>query len=255
MVDRYANQMGEYTFPPIIVTKDHIVIDGNTRAKARAKRNERYIDALVVPVSWDTADPDTRRKLLYVSELINNMNGLPLDDTERRKMVVTMIEQDSPDEEIVTKVGMSQKDISDIRSAHRGKTRLVQVGIDPDKSKIQDRALRAFGTTKVMKLDDESFRDIASLAVDAGLKANEIKGLAATVGDAGSMDMRREQIERERQAREEQIASRKQGVNGASLARQLRSRLGFLMEHPLAAFIEHNSELVDEHLELIERSP
>jgi hypothetical protein len=38
MVERYANQMGEFTFPPVIVTQDHVTVDGNTRVKARAQR-------------------------------------------------------------------------------------------------------------------------------------------------------------------------------------------------------------------------
>ena len=91
MVERYANQMGEYTFPPIVVTRDGLTVDGNTRNKAREVRNERYCSALVIPIDWNTADEATQQKLTLLSELINNMNGLPLFDEERSKMVINLI--------------------------------------------------------------------------------------------------------------------------------------------------------------------
>src|SRR6516162_8084197 len=79
MVERYAMQMGEFQFPPILLTSDHIIVDGNTRNKAYGKRNERHIAVQVIPIHWDTADHATKEKILFLSQVINNMNGLPLD--------------------------------------------------------------------------------------------------------------------------------------------------------------------------------
>jgi len=249
MVERYANQMGEFTFPPIIVTRDGIIVDGNTRNKAREQRNERYSPALVVPIDWDSADEDTKRKLLFLSELINNMNGLPLGDEERRKMVLTMVDQNASDAEISTTVGLSLKDIRELRDQHRASKRLTQVGIDP--ADFADRTLRAFGKNKVHELDDSAYRGVAELTKDSGMKANEVKALAASLAEAGTEEMRRERLARERTAREPQISALRRGQTLGSHARRLAQSLQFLLEHPIQSFVEHNPEKREDYLELL----
>jgi hypothetical protein len=251
MVERYANQMGEFEFPPVIVTEDAIIVDGNTRNKARGLRNERYMQVLVVPISWDTADAATRRKLLFLSELINNMNGLPLGDEERKKMVMTMLDQDAPDEEIVTKVGMALRDVGELREQHRAMARLKQIGIDPVTTDLSERTLRAFGKPKVMRLDDESYRGLADLCQDADLKANEVKQLAGSIDALKSAELRRDSLARERQAREPEISAKKSGQQLKNLVAHLRGKLQFLLDNPVSAFVERNPERVDEYLQLL----
>jgi hypothetical protein len=252
MVNRYANQMGEFDFPPIIVTKDAITVDGNTRVKAHAKRGDRYIPALVVPIAWEGADDATQRKLLYISELINNMNGLPLDDGERRKMAYTMIEEGAPDEDIVGKVGLTLASVRGLREKHKASQRLQQVGIDP-KGPISE-ILRAFGKSNPQALDDTSFRDVAQLAVDAGLKANEVNSLATSLAQTGSPELRQERLTRERQSRETQISARRTGQANPQLANQLRKKLQILFEHPLTVFLEHDPEKIQEHVEILAKA-
>lgn len=250
MVERYANQMGEYTFPPVIVTRDGVTVDGNTRNKARELRNERYCPALVIPIDWDTADEATQQKVLLLSELVNNMNGLPLFDEERSKMVTTMVAMGASDQEISTKVGVSIKDVRELRDQYRASQRLKELGVDP--SGFSPRTLRAFGKQKVHSLDDASYQGVAELTRDAGMKANEVKALASSLGESGSNEMRRERLARERQAREPQITALQQGQTIGMFARRLHQSLQFLLQHPIEAFIERNPEKIDDYLEAIE---
>jgi hypothetical protein len=182
------------------------------------------------------------------------MNGLPLGDEERAKMVRTMIEQQASDEEIVTKVGMSLKDIRQFREEHRAATRLTSIGVNPEETNMSGRTLRAFGKAKVMQLDDDTYRNVAELTKDAGLKANEVNALTTSLAEAGSEEMRRERLARERQAREPQITARQHGQESVSRTRQLRTRLEFLLKHPLTAFVERNPESIEEYLELLTRA-
>jgi hypothetical protein len=251
MVERYANQMGEFEFPPVIITSDNIIIDGNTRNKARGLRNERYMAVQIVPIAWDSADAATRRKLLFLSELVNNMNGLPLSDDEREKMVLTMLDQDAPDEEIVTKVGMSLRDVGQLREQHRAMSRLEHLGFDLKTTEFSDRTLRALGKPKVMKLDDESYRGLVDLGQDADLKANELKQLAGSLDAIKSAELRRDTLVRERQAREPEITARKSGQQLKNLVGHLRGKLQFLLDNPVGAFVERNADRVDEYLQLL----
>jgi hypothetical protein len=250
MVERYANQMGEYNFPPVIVTRDGITVDGNTRNKARELRNERYCAALVIPVDWDTADESMQQKILLLSELVNNMNGLPLFDEERNKMVTTMVAMGSSDQEISTKVGVSVKDVRELRDQHRASQRLKALGIDPNA--FSARTLRAFGKQKVHSLDDRSYHGVAELTRDAGMKGNEVKALAGSLAESGSDEMRRERLARERQAREPQITALQKGHTIGMHARELHKSLQFLLKHPIEAFIERNPEKIEDYLEALE---
>ena len=51
-VGRYAVQMSQSAFPPIVVTKDGYLIDGNTRVAARRVRKEMFTPAFVVDVDF-----------------------------------------------------------------------------------------------------------------------------------------------------------------------------------------------------------
>ena len=254
MVERYAHQMAEFDFPAIVVTSDGIKVDGNTRDKAWALRNQRYVPAFVVPIEWGTADAATQDKLLYLSELLNNMNGLPLNEEERIKMVGTMMRQGLSDEEIRGKVGIKAETIAKIRRQFLATSRLQQVGLDANTLGFSERTLEAFGRPKALQLDDASFRGVAELSREADLRANEIKALVTSLIEAGSDELRRDRLARERQAREPQITARAHGQAVPNLAGRLRGALKMLPANPTAAFIEHNREVVDEYLELIARA-
>jgi hypothetical protein len=251
MVERYSYQMGEFEFPPVIITKDNFIVDGNTRNKARGRRNERYMPVLIVPLAYETDDVKIRRKLLFFSELINNMNGMALDDEERRKMVMTMIDQEFPDEEIVNKVGIALRDVIELREQHRAMARLKNLGFNLETTPFPERTLRALGKAKVMNLDDESYRGVVDLGLDADLKANEIKQLATGLGAMKSADLQREALARERQAREPEITARRSGQDLRNLVAHLRGKLKFLLDNPVSSFIERNPDRAEEYLQLL----
>ena len=154
------------------------------------------------------------------------------------------------DQEISTKVGVSIKDVRELRDQHRAAQRLKGLGVDPDE--LSSRTLRAFGKQKVHSLDDPSYQGVAELTRDAGMKANEVKALAATLAESGSDEMRRERLARERQAREPQITALQQGQTIGMYARRLHQALQFLLKHPIEAFIERNPEKIEDYVEAIE---
>lgn len=248
MVERFAHQMGESVFPPIIVTRDGLKVDGNTRDAAHSKRGDRFISALVIPIDYASADEHMQEKLVNLSRALNNMNGLPLDDDERRMYAYGMMKEHASDEEIVTRVGLSLSKIRELREQYKGSQRLLELGVDLHEQPTGS-VLRAFGKAKMDGLDEEGVRGIYQLSTDAGMKATEISALATSLQEAGSDEMRRERIARERQAREEQITTNQTGQRTVNLAGKLQSRLAILDEHPLNVFMERNEERVDEYVQ------
>jgi len=253
MVERYAHQMGESEFPPIVITSDGVKIDGNTRDAAHAKRNDRYIPALIVPIAFETAEESVKRQMLLCSQAINNTNGLALDDEERTLMAYTMIEDGNADEEIITRVGVPINKVKELRERFKATHRLLQVGIKPDDMPPK-ATLRTFGKPVVQKLDDAWFKSLADLSKDAGLKSQEIGALATTLGEISSEDLRRERMARERTARQDQITANREGQRAPRLAGKLRQRLALLFQYPVSSFVENDPEMLDEHLDLIDKT-
>lgn len=253
MVNRYANQMGEFEFPPIILTEDGIKVDGNTRDKAHAKRGDRYVPALVIPLKWEGANKDVKQKLLLLSETLNNMNGLPLGQEEHKTMAYTMIELGMTDTEIVGKTGLNLSIVRDLRQKYQGRERLRSLGINPDQGSVAG-VVRAFGKPIPQELDDDAFLKLAELTNDAGLKSQEVGALATALAQQGSKELRDERVARERKARADQITALGTGQTIPKLAASLRKRLAILLEHPLNAFVERDPELVAEHVALLEKA-
>jgi hypothetical protein len=246
-VKLYAQLMGGVTFPAIIVTEDGIIVDGNTREKARGQRGDRYMPAFVLPVKWDEADEQARRKLTLLSEAMNGRNGQPLDTDERVKWVRNLIDDGASDADISSQVGFTVARCREIRYEHQAHRRLKALGYNPNELDLTSTQARAFGKPNALGLSDEIFKGLVELTLHSDMMAKDINGLATTLANTGSDDLRRERLARERTSR----AARSRTVN---LAGTLRSRLAVLAEHPATVFVEHDPELVSDHLDVLQRS-
>jgi hypothetical protein len=128
---------------------------------------------------------------------------------------------------------------------------MKQVGLNPDELEITKPALRAFGKAKSLTMDDDAFRAAVKLADDASMTAAEIKGLVNKVCTSQSPELRQETLNKERDAREEVIAAGRNGQTHKNLTGSLKTRLKYLMDHPVAVFVEKAPDEVDEYLELL----
>lgn len=251
MVERFASQMAFSVFPPIVVTEDNRIIDGNTRVAARRKREERFCTALVVPVSWDEGDGAQRIQIEYLGLALNNSNGKALDRIERRKMVKDALEMGMSPRQVQVSVGFPLNVVNGIRHEIAGEHKLGRVGLTD--IKLRDATLRALG--RASEMNDDPFRELAVLTADAGFSAAEIKALAASVRETGSDQLGIERIGREREANAQRIADRKRGGDGHPPAsRKLRQHLGFILKQEPAALLETNVEQMAEHTEMISDS-
>lgn len=252
-VKRYANQMSESRFPPPLVTKDNIPVDGNTRFRAHALRSTRYIECWQLPISWDDADLTTKHKLLLLSLALNAMNGLPLDEIERLLYASELIRDNASDEEIVGKTGVSMSKVTSLRDQQRARERLTHLGINVTGLNLPETTLRAFGKPAAMRLDDEAFKGVVNLARDAELRGQAISAIATSLNEATSSESRRERLARERQALEPQILALQHGQAHPMYTDRLRKTMELVIANPVTAFIEGNGEKAPGYLELLDK--
>jgi hypothetical protein len=251
MVKRYAHQMGEGPFPPPLYTEDHVPVDGNTRTKAYALREENYIEAYILPIAWDTADLATKDKLIQLSLAINAKNGLPLDIAEMMKFAEMLIRSGHNDEDIVGNTGLASSKVAMLRAQLRAKDRLANLGHDV---KLPDTTLRAFGKPNAMRLDDESYNGLVHLTKDADLKGNQINSLASALNEATSDISRRERLQHERQALQAKITAIQHGQLHPILTDKLRKMFELLSNNPITAFVEGDPERAAEYLDMLDQA-
>ena len=251
MVERFTWQMSNSLFPPIVVTEDDVIVDGNTRAHAHRQREDRYVHALIVPVARHGADEETVQRLELFGQALNSVNGKSLDKNEQRSMVYHLIRLGRSNREIQVSAGVKNNVVAQIRNEVEGEDKLLRVGLPIDL--VSGPALRALGV--VADLNDQPFAELAQLTEDAGFNVGEIRGMAATIRETGSDELALERIKKERDANATRITERRSGTGGhPPAARQLRMRLGFINSRVPEAFVETNTEIMGDFLSELQQA-
>lgn len=250
-VERYAIQMGETVFPPIVVTEDDWIVDGNTRVEAKLLRKEKFSTAIMVDIEWKGASPKQRDLLYALAATLNAMNGTALTPQETRKAAAALITLGWKTEQIGRAIGLAPGGVTQVKKEIDAAAKLERVGMDPNGS-VKGASLRALGAKDVVGLNDVPFRELAKLAADAGLNASEITSTAkearATGSDTAAVDL----ISKLRTEHGDRIQERKlTGVGKPPMSRQLRQHLGFVTRY----HAESGTEYAGREQELIETDP
>jgi hypothetical protein len=250
-VEQFAVAMGEVAFPPIVVTVDYWIVDGNTRVGAKLRRKEKFSPAIVLDVAFDGVSDKQRDLLFALAATLNQMGGLRLTSKEVRDVAQRLIRLGWKTEEIGRAIGLRPGGVTMVKKEIEAAAKLKRVGLDPNGS-AKAASLRALGAKDVVGLNDVPFRELATLAADAGLNASEISSTAkearATGSDTGAVDV----IAKLRTELGDRIQEVKlTGVGKPPMSRQLRQHLGFVTKfHP-----ESGTEFAGREQELIETDP
>lgn len=251
MVERFVHQMSFSQFPPVVVTQDAKIVDGNTRVKAHWERETRFGPALVVPIDFEGADADTRNRLLLLGRILNNSNGKPLDREERKQMVRTAVTLGMSQQQMTGTIGFRPATIRAVQREMDGEDALERVGLD--KNLLKPGALGALGG--FAQLHDEPLRALAELAAEANYGSQELKALAVEVARAGSDQNALLQVEHAREADAQRIEDvRRGGAGKPAQSKQLRQRLGFIAARDPEVMVERNPEEAQDHLRAIRQA-
>lgn len=241
LVERYAVQMGETAFPPIVVTNDGWIVDGNTRVEARKRiRKEKFSPALVLDVSWATATPKQKRYLNILAGTLNANSGLALTAKEARELAADMIKEGFKAEQIGRAIGMKAAGVTQVKKEIDAAEKLKRVGLDTNGS-LKGASLRALGAKDVLALNDAPYRELATLAADAGFNASEITSTAREIKATGADDSATKMLGDLRLELNDRIRERElTGVGKPPVSRQLRQALGNVTK-----FVGREHELIE----------
>lgn len=230
MVERFAVQMGETAFPPIVITSDDWLVDGNTRTEARMKRGDRFCPAYVIDIEVGNKRTTAKDKLnlTALAATLNSNGGQPLDKNEARASVRAMIQLHWKLDEIARVLGITSNTVTLVRAELAAEDKLGRVGLGTGTT-LRPASLRALGKAPVLALNDVPFKELAELTADAGLNAQEVLDVAkeakGTGSDAGALEV----IRTLRSSSDKRILEhRRTGGGKPPLARQIKQHLGFI---------------------------
>lgn len=242
--------------PPIVVTKDGYLVDGNTRTQAHRQNKYPTIQALVLTDSYEGATEKVTRRLRLLGAAFNARNGKGIDRQEIRK-AVEFIGQDPTYDgtRIASLIGVTDATVRNILAEMRARHRAEEAGLRLNGS-VAATPLRILGQASD-KLNDEPFRQVLSLVHDTGMGQAELRELIRQVREAKSDEGAAAIIAEQRKARREQIAEyRASGKSKPPAAAKLRQRLGYILDfesHP-TELMELNPDIIPRHLDAVRRS-
>lgn len=239
-VERYAIQMGEVEFPPIVITSDDWIVDGNTRVGARIKRKEKFTPALVLDVTYKGGSEKQQAELEALAATLNATNGVPLTAKETRTVAAKLVKLGWKTEQIGRAIGARPSTVTQVKREIAATAKLERVGMDANGS-VKGASLRALGAEKVVELNDVPFRELATLAADAGFNSGEITSTAKELREIGSDTGAVDRVQALRVEMGDRIRERElTGVGKPPTSRQLRQRLGFVTK-----FTSREQELLE----------
>jgi hypothetical protein len=254
--ERMAVQMSQSEFPPIVVTADGWTVDGNTRVEANQYRQVRFFPALELEVNASSASLQRLQELRALAGTLNAQNGTPLTAKERRRVAADLIDLNWKAEQIARAVGVPPAGVTAIRQEIEAQRRLASVGLGSN-GNLKGASLRALGKSPVMALNNAPYRELADLAVEAGLNTGEISQLAKEARATGSDEGALSTIETARKEMADRIRQQElTGVSKPPTARMLRQHLGFVnrfMNDP-APLVETNQSSMEKHLEVLRQA-
>jgi hypothetical protein len=246
-----AYQRGE-PIPPIVVTTDGYLLDGNTRVGALHKAKQPTVSALIVNDAYEGAEETTLRRFRLLGAAFNARHGRGIDRVETTNAILAVVAGgDYTAERIATLLGVSSGLVSAVVAEQKARERAQRLGVHVNGS-VPISMLRRLGQAP---LNDEPFLRMLKLVQDAGLSSSELGDLVRQVKAAGSDEKALELIDNQRVERKTQIAEYQAfGKSKPPGPAQLRQHLGFVLKHTddPKALVDHNPTTAAGHIKTID---
>jgi hypothetical protein len=258
-VARYAVQMSHSAFPPVVVTRDRWIVDGNTRVGASLLRKEKFFPALVISADFGGANQKTQDELFALAATLNAQNGVPLTAKETRGAVRRFVALGWLNEQIGRAIGVKASTVTAVRKEIEAERKLEKVGlaVNGGKDALKGASLRALGAKDVLALNDVPFKTLAELARDADFNAKEIIDAAKDAKAAGSDSAALTKLEELRAEMRDRIQQKTlTGVGKPPVSRQVRQHLGNVLKYEghERDLLETDPDVSAKHIEAIEKT-
>jgi hypothetical protein len=255
-IEKYAEAMHYSKFPPVILTEDNCIVEGNTRVEAYKHNKVPVMWAIILDARNDDPDPVVKARLHGLAVSINNQNGRSHDDAENRDAVKIAAEAGWTTEHIAQTLKVSVKTAAEISREVMAETKLKALDV-PLNGGLTRKQLATLGSDKVIDINNEPYKALTSLSRDAGLGVTEIRSLAKDIKAAGSDDAAIQLISDKRSEMSDRLAEfHLTGTSKPKPPSLLRQHLGFVLKYEgtPGALVEFGPDYKESHLDVVRRS-
>jgi len=244
----YTLNRANMLMPPVIVTDDGFLLDGNTRTEAARRLGWQTFPALVLNDRWNGAPQALQDQMMKLATMFNTTHGKDLAPGEIERLVLLLAREDTSAANLARQLQVSRTTVKNVLYSKGARERAAELGIDVNSEKITRSHLSNLGI-QAEKLTDPVFAAILNLVLKTGLNANEERALITALGP-----LRTEQDKLER------IAAERASLDGVakgyatkpSTAARMRQALGNVNNHSAGDLVETNPVNGKMHAEVIE---
>jgi hypothetical protein len=224
-VNKYAQAMrrGDQ-FPPVFITTDGYLVDGNTRTEAARKLGWRGFPAFELDVLYEQAPDSVKRQLVYLGSGFNLTHGRGMNTANLMHIVDAISLEDDTPREMARRLHINQSTANTLLNAAKARNRAQRLGIKLD-DRLTNSHLKLFGG-KSQLYTDPVYAQFILLAQDARLSIAATTDLARRLTNAGTENERLVILADEREGYQEVITG---GATNPSRAAKLRQSLGYLI--------------------------
>jgi ParB-like chromosome segregation protein Spo0J len=214
--------------PPIVLSRDGYLIDGNTRVYAAEKLSFPTMKAIVLGHDYEGADEGLRVRMKLLGAAFNVRNGKGIDREELRKAVLAVAQDKSWDaNRIAYLLNCTPKLAEGFINEDKARKRAEAANLSPNGS-LKPTHLRQLGAAH---LNERPWKALFTLAQDTGMSSDELARIIKEVKEKQDDEAALEVIERQREQRWDQIEEyRAKGKAHPPYAAQSRQHYGFYLK-------------------------
>jgi hypothetical protein len=256
-VSAMATQMANSPdVPPIVVTSDDWLVDGNTRTGAAKINKAKFLQALVIDKTFEPKTTSERDRMLVeaLAATFNQQGGQRLTPNEAMRAAIAQINLGWSSAQIGRSLGLKEAQIRSIKQSIDARAKMTKLGLKPET--VKGGLQKVLGTSEALALNNQPYRDLALLTRDAGLNVTEVKDTIGKLKEAGSDEAAAilvNDLRSELGNRIHQVSLT--GSAAPAHSRQLRQAIGFpaKFEGKEAELVETSKDYMQPHLDMIEK--
>lgn len=251
VLDNHKDRPTQLLMPPLILTQDMYVVDGNTRTEALHRAGWDEFPAFVLDMRYQNAPAANEKLLRMIGTRFNLVHGEGLSRGQIEELILNLANEDESPEDLARTLGLSKNMVTSVIHAQAAKERATRLGLKLN-GKATRSHLAALGTpNRAKNLTDPVFAKLITLVTKGGVSTTDQGHLLKRVDEATSEEAKVTVVAQEVLARGSMVDG---GNKVPSLAVQLRQRLGFMTGKNAGLFIETTPESAANHRKMVRES-
>jgi len=240
-VGHYMEVLRPYTLnragmlmPPVVITNDGILLDGNTRTEAAKRLDWETFPALVLNDRWSGAPRSLQDQMIKLATVLNTTHGKGLSPADIERLVLQLAQSDSSAADLAKQLQVSRSTVKNVLYAREAREWAVELGISVNSERITRSHLSNLGV-QIQKLTEPVFRAVLKLVLETGLNANGERDLIKALNTLRTEEEKLDRIAAERAS----LDSMTKGyATRPSTAARMRQALGHVNNHEPGDLVE-----------------